>query len=132
VRKIRRSQKEGSGRMRRGGGNRGGSKGREEGTGAPPPCSIIPEASEAACNSHAASPELLYPPNDKGFMESTMGQHDTHALPWFPPFTPSTRVFFSCSIDDDNGAACNLHIALFVLVLGYPPVVGGILPLWHQ
>jgi len=132
VRKIRRSQKEGSGRMRRRGGNHGGSKGREEGTGAPPPCSVVPEASEAACNSHAASPELLYPPNNKGFMESTTGQHDTHALPWFPSFTPSTRVFFSCSIDDDNGAACNLHAALFVLVLSYPPVVGGILPLWHQ
>jgi len=66
------------------------------------------------------------------FTESTTGQHDTHALPWFPPFTPSTRVFFSCSIDDDNRAACNLQAALFVLVLRYPPVVGGILPLWHQ
>jgi len=90
VSKIRRSQKEGSGRMRRRGGNCGGSKGREEGTGAPPPCSVVPEASKAACNPHAASPELLYPPNNKGFTESTMGQHNTHVLPWFPPFTPST------------------------------------------
>ena len=50
----------------------------------PPSCSVVPEASEVACNLHAASSELLYPPNDEGFTVSTMGQCDTHALPSFP------------------------------------------------
>lgn len=60
-------------------------------------------------------------------MVSTMGQHDTHTLPSFPSvYPPNDGVFFSCSIDDDNGVAYNLHATLFDLV--YPPVIRGILP----
>ena len=97
VRKIRRSQKEGSGRMRRRGGNRGGSKGREEGTGAPPPCSIVPEASEAACNPHAASPELLYPPTTRGSQSRQRGSMIPTRCPGFLRLPPQ-RGFFSPAV----------------------------------
>ena len=67
------------------GGNCGGSKGAGRRVLVlPPSCSIVPEVSEAACNLHAASSELLYPPNDEGFTVSTTGQCDTHVLPSFP------------------------------------------------
>ena len=58
MRKIRRSPEERSGRTRRG---ETVGVAREEGTGAPPSCSVVPEASEAVCNPHAALSELLYP-----------------------------------------------------------------------
>ena len=57
MRKIR-SPEERSERMRRG---ETAGVAREESTGAPPSCSVIPEASEVVCNPHATSSELLYP-----------------------------------------------------------------------
>ena len=95
-------------------------------------CPLPPAASfQKPARQHATHmpPHLNFfiPPNDEGFMVSTMGQHDTHTLPSFPSvYPPNDGVFFSCSIDDDNGVACNLHATLFDLI--YPSVIRGILP----
>jgi len=69
---------------------------REEGTGAPPSCSVVQEASEAACNPHAASSVPLSPSRS---MTAWCAIHMLRRQFFF---------FFSLSFDD---AACNPHAA---------------------
>jgi len=122
-RKIRRSQEEGSGdsRMRRRGGNRRGCKGTGRRVLVPPPsCSIVPEASEAARNLHATSSELLYPSDDEGFMVSTTGQCDTHALPSFSSSYFSSHHWGDPFHGINNRAECNPYSAPFELISSSP------------
>ena len=96
--------------------------GREGGHECSPPA-VGPEVSEAACNPHAASFELLYSTPTGRFAVSITGRRHTTRRPRFPAFTVPTTGFSSCGVNDDNRAACNLHAALFNLV--YPPRCWG-------
>ena len=82
----------------------------------PPSCSVVPEVSEVACNLHATSSELLYPPNNEGFTVLTTGQCDTHALPSFPSSCLSSHRLGDPFCGIDNGAECNPHSAPFELI----------------